>query len=340
MKDPLFSMVLPNYNHADKLPRAFEGLFLQRYQNWEVVVADDASTDHSREVIEEYARKDERIRPLFSDKNRGVFGNLNFGLTAIRGDYFVSGAADDFFASPDYFYDAANSFLQFPQAGVFAGIAQMVSEGDLKKLYTFGHAPREGFYQGRDALGLYLADAIDMHGAASIARSDYAKRVGFDPKLGPTADCALFQSAAANHGLLFLKKIYINVTKSEHNFGKSITIHHHKLYEDKLKELVTYSAEVEEDFRVWRYNKIAYFLCISFQTDRMELSDPIAHVVQEIIHEYPRMVVEMSRKEAITSLAQRLRGMIVDPGLRAQVPNMVQLADTVIRPFYAPASAA
>ena len=69
-KPPLISVLLANYNNAPYLREAIESVRLQPYENWEIVVVDDASTDDSLAVLNVYA-DDPRIRVISNDQNRG-----------------------------------------------------------------------------------------------------------------------------------------------------------------------------------------------------------------------------------------------------------------------------
>ncbi len=93
---PFFSVLVPNYNQADYLPEALESLRHQSFADWEAVVVDDGSTDRTREVMEEYARRDRRIRCLHKT-NGGVSSALNEGMKQARGEWICWLSSDDFF---------------------------------------------------------------------------------------------------------------------------------------------------------------------------------------------------------------------------------------------------
>jgi glycosyltransferase involved in cell wall biosynthesis len=67
---PLFSVLIANYNNARYLHECFASIFTQSYQNWEIVVVDDASTDHSHEIYEQY-KNENRIRIILNSRNMG-----------------------------------------------------------------------------------------------------------------------------------------------------------------------------------------------------------------------------------------------------------------------------
>ncbi len=67
---PLFSVLIANYNNAQYIDEAIQSVFSQTYQNWEIIIIDDVSTDDSMEVISKY-KNDSRIRIFSNDQNYG-----------------------------------------------------------------------------------------------------------------------------------------------------------------------------------------------------------------------------------------------------------------------------
>ncbi len=65
------SVILPNFNHGAFIAQAFEGILAQTYQNWELCVVDDGSTDDSWAIIERYRDRDPRI---FADRFPTIAG--------------------------------------------------------------------------------------------------------------------------------------------------------------------------------------------------------------------------------------------------------------------------
>ncbi len=85
---PKISIITPVYN-VDKrwLKLAIESVINQVYDNWELCIADGGSTfPHVRDIIEEYVKKDERIKVTFLPENRGIAGNSNEALSLATGE--------------------------------------------------------------------------------------------------------------------------------------------------------------------------------------------------------------------------------------------------------------
>jgi GT2 family glycosyltransferase len=93
---PRVSVIIPNYNHARYLRQRIDTVLRQRYQDFEIILMDDCSTDVSRTVIAEYA-SDPRIRIELNEKNSGsTFRQWNKGVGLARGEYVWIAESDDY----------------------------------------------------------------------------------------------------------------------------------------------------------------------------------------------------------------------------------------------------
>ncbi|WP_213495808.1 glycosyltransferase family 2 protein [Lactococcus formosensis] len=90
----LISVIVPVYNAEKYLTECLDSILRQTYQNLEVILVNDGSTDRSLEIIEEYAENDERI-VAFSIENSGPGSCRNIGLDHFTGDYVMFVDSDD-----------------------------------------------------------------------------------------------------------------------------------------------------------------------------------------------------------------------------------------------------
>ena len=89
------SIIVPIYNASEYLSKSIESILNQSYENLEIILIDDASTDSSKEIIKKYALKDTRIKPFYSEVNQGVSRTRNIGLKSVSGDYVFFMDSDD-----------------------------------------------------------------------------------------------------------------------------------------------------------------------------------------------------------------------------------------------------
>jgi glycosyltransferase involved in cell wall biosynthesis len=90
------SVIVPNYNHAPFLRRRLDSILGQTYQDFELILLDDCSTDESREILREYAG-DPRARLEFNEKNSGTpYTQWNKGVRMAVGRYVWIAESDDY----------------------------------------------------------------------------------------------------------------------------------------------------------------------------------------------------------------------------------------------------
>ena len=93
---PAVSVIIPNYNHARYLRQRIESVLGQTYEDFEVILLDDCSTDNSFEILESY-RDNPKVRVEFNVKNSGTpFKQWNKGVQMARGRYIWIAESDDY----------------------------------------------------------------------------------------------------------------------------------------------------------------------------------------------------------------------------------------------------
>ncbi len=115
-KTPKFSIIVATYNRAHLLPRAINSVLDQSYQNFEIIVVDDGSTDNTKEVIKSF-KQDKRIIYYQYEENRGLSAVWNKALDLASGDYVVFLDDDDELLL-DALEAAANKFAELSPKGV------------------------------------------------------------------------------------------------------------------------------------------------------------------------------------------------------------------------------
>ena len=95
---PRSSIGLPVYNGERHIGEALEALLGQTYEDFELIVSDNASTDGTSDICLRYARQDSRVRYIRQEHNIGLVPNHRFVLQHARGELFKSAAHDDLYA--------------------------------------------------------------------------------------------------------------------------------------------------------------------------------------------------------------------------------------------------
>ena len=103
------SIVLPVHNGEKYISQAIESVLQQSYENWELIIVNDCSIDGTSRIINDYEKKDTRIRVYNNDKNLKLPATLNVGFSYAKGDYFTW-TSDDNILLPQ-FLEVLNRYL-------------------------------------------------------------------------------------------------------------------------------------------------------------------------------------------------------------------------------------
>ncbi len=95
------SIILPTYNGALRIASAIESIRTQSYQEWELLIIDDGSTDDTESIVSDFSNSDSRIRYIKNTHNLGIQKSLNSGLREARGEYIARIDDDDIWPLPD-----------------------------------------------------------------------------------------------------------------------------------------------------------------------------------------------------------------------------------------------
>jgi len=146
------SILTTVYNREKHLAACINSVLACSYQDWELIIVDDVSTDASVAIAKSYEQKDARIKVYVNDKNLGDYPNRNKAASYAKGKYLKYLDADDIIY-PHGLEIMVQTMEQFPKAAL--GISQKVVE-DVKP-YPFLMEPKETFrreFLKRGVLGL------------------------------------------------------------------------------------------------------------------------------------------------------------------------------------------
>lgn len=146
IKKEKISVIIPVYNVVSRLEKCLESITHQSYENIEIVVIDDGSTDGSGDICDTYSKNDSRIKVIHQD-NHGLSYARNVGIEKATGDYLF------FLDSDDYLRPDTLSFLIEQMTRCKADI----SACGVEYLYDDGHTSpftneRPGIWSGKEAV--------------------------------------------------------------------------------------------------------------------------------------------------------------------------------------------
>jgi len=175
---PVVSVVIPTYNRAEIIGRAIRSVQAQTFEDWELIVVDDASEDETEEVVAAF--EDTRIRYIQHVENRGGAAARNTGIRNSRGEYIAFLDSDDEWLPQKL----EGQIRVFEKASESVGL---VYTGMIRKKdeYTKRKPP---VYSGWIEEKLYLENVIGSC-SVGVIKSNVTNEVGyFDKKLDSAQD--------------------------------------------------------------------------------------------------------------------------------------------------------
>lgn len=115
----LISIIIPNYNHASYIKKRIESVLNQTYQDFEVIILDDCSTDNSLAIINQYKNHPKIAKIICNETNSGsTFKQWEKGIALAKGEYIWIAESDDY-SDDQFLSNAVNSFSANSNVGLF-----------------------------------------------------------------------------------------------------------------------------------------------------------------------------------------------------------------------------
>lgn len=185
MESPLISIVMVNYNHEEYISESIESVTAQTWQNWELIIVDDGSTDRSPEIIKRHAQTDSRIIPCLQKKNEHICIATNLGFSKVRGEFVARLDSDDIW-QPEKLEKQMRYMSEHPQGDLCFTKLDIIDENgkninqENPVLYDIYNGRQEGkrgwlrhfFYYGNTLIQstlLMKREVLDVIGGFNLA---------------------------------------------------------------------------------------------------------------------------------------------------------------------------
>jgi len=149
---PKVSVGMPVYNGEKTLAKAIESILYQDYENLEIIISDNASTDSTYAISQHYKELDSRIRYSRFDENFGTIRNFNNVFKLSSGEFFMWVAHDDYH-DPGFISECIRAFASEPEAALCSPIMRGFSSPKAKSPWT---ADLSSFKEKSTTYGRYL----------------------------------------------------------------------------------------------------------------------------------------------------------------------------------------
>ena len=259
----MFSVIIPLYNKAAYIERAIQSVLSQTFQEFELIVVDDGSTDDSSAQLSVISQQLSVAAPeiykkvrVIQQQNQGVSTARNNGVKLAKYDYIAFLDADDSW-EPTYMEEMNGLIAAYPNAGIY-GSSYFIVKNGKKRIAPIGveKDSDRGLINYCQVYSKTLCMPL-WTGATIIRKSIFDLENGFNPRLKLGEDFDLWIRVAIKHPVAFLNKPLANYQQDVDLANRAIG---EKLYKPQEHMLFTDYGELinNPDF-VYLYERLALY---------------------------------------------------------------------------------
>lgn len=164
-RNPLVSVIIPNYNHSSFLPERIDSVLHQTFQNFEVIILDDCSTDNSRDIIERYRSNPQISHIIYNSENSGkVFMQWKRGIELAAGELIWIAESDDI-SDINFLEILVNKFIKHPSLSLAFCKSWMFNNKGYQ--WEASQNVSEGVYNGSAFISDVMSRGCIMYNASS-----------------------------------------------------------------------------------------------------------------------------------------------------------------------------
>jgi glycosyltransferase involved in cell wall biosynthesis len=219
MLRPLVSVTITNYNYANYIAQALNSVLQQTFQDFEIIVVDNASTDNSIEIIQEFMRRDRRIRLIAHTKNMGGQYSLIEACREARGKYRVQIDADDWIKDPQAFELQVAMLERRPDmAFVYSDV--VVHDGQNQPQFSIAAYPYDIILPGEQAVEDIMTTMA--HSGVMLRLDSYRAVGGYDQRYKYADDLKLYMDLCLQGSVGYIRReLYINRQHAKGSMARS-----------------------------------------------------------------------------------------------------------------------
>lgn len=211
---PSVSVVLTAYNRGHALARTLDSILGQTFTDFELIIADDSSTDDTREICEAYVKNDSRVRYYRNETNLGMPGNLNAAVIHARGNYVANLHDGDIYRS-DLLEKWLKALENNPSAA-FCFNKYEILDVDGNPTGKIAGSYDSGLIPGMQLIKrIFSANGSPVWGTVMARRSAYEAVGPFDERFGIIADVDMWVRLAAKWDAAYVAEPVIGIRERE-----------------------------------------------------------------------------------------------------------------------------
>lgn len=204
---PLVSVCIPAYNNSATIANTIQSILGQTYQNIEVIIADDKSSDNTVEIVEAIAAENERVKLYRNEQNLGMVGNWNHCLALCKGEFIKLICADDMI-EPTAIEEEARAMQEHPTVNLVESDTRLVDING-KTTGAFKRYHKNGLVDGKKVAraSLLLKNFFGAPVNNLMRRSALEKIGGFDSEFTYILDFDMWIRLACSGDIYIIHKL-------------------------------------------------------------------------------------------------------------------------------------
>jgi glycosyltransferase involved in cell wall biosynthesis len=210
---PLVSVLVGAYNQSKVVETSIDSILAQTYQNIEIIISDDASTDGTQDVLKRTAKNNPTIRLFLQERNLGITRNYNFIASKANGKYLALFAGDDVMF-PEKINEQVKLLEDNRNSSFCHHAVQIIDYAGNKSREVISHHYKNGITTIHDVLrNLGIPGAM-----AIVCRRDSVKDPLMDPEIPTASDwLQMIHLTMAGRGLYIDKPLCFYRKDAEYN---------------------------------------------------------------------------------------------------------------------------
>lgn len=274
MQFPLVSIIIPSYNRAHLIGETLDSVLAQTYTNWECIVVDDGSTDHTLEVLAGYCKKDARFQYHNRPKNRTKGANAcrNYGFELSKGKYIQLLDSDDIL-EVFCLYERVNLILKEKSINLLIRDTSNLIDNQ-KCIHSINKDPK--FKTNEAYLRMFLSYDIPWQTMGAFYKRDLFRTSHFDEALGRFQDVSFNIYVLSEFQDLKIKRDYkidsyyrVDETKIHKNNFIKIVLNSLLLFNFIHKKLLK-NRDYRLDLRKFNYKIASEFVIPYFNQNKVD----------------------------------------------------------------------
>ena len=253
---PRFSVIIPLYNKAPYIKKALDSTISQTFNDWELIIVDDGSTDNSAALCEEFIKTASQTihqtSHIIHQKNAGVAAARNHGVAESHGEYVCFLDADDWW-EPTFLEEMNRLITEYPDAGLYATNFVYYKPGKTHVEHTnlkTGYINYPEVYASTGSMPVWT-------GAACMPRKVFDEVGGFPVGIKLGEDFLLWAKTALHYPVAFSEKplaYYNNDVPASLRATRNLHApEHHMLFHlAPLEDEIHHTSYIKHQTSVWK----------------------------------------------------------------------------------------